>query len=106
MNLSVIDQARNVIEIDLINNIINTEKKIKELQEIQTQYKDAIKKEMEKRGLLGLKDEETGLFINYNQAKTNIEKFNAKELKEKMPDIYDEFVSFDGKRASYITIKY
>ena len=48
----------------------------------------------------------TGLFINYNQAKTNIEKFNAKELKEKMPDIYDEFVSFDGKRASYITIKY
>ena len=106
MNLSVIEKAKDVIGLELVNNIIDTEKKIKELQEVQKGYKELIKKEMETRGILGIKDEETGLFINYIQAKTNIEKFNSEELRKKLPDVYDEFVTFDGKRASYITIKY
>ncbi len=106
MNLNVIEQAKNVLAIDQLEKVIATEKAIKELQQVQDEYKQLIKKEMEKRGLLGIKDEDSGLFINYIQARTNVEKFNTKAFREQYPDLYDEFVTLDGKRASYITIKF
>ena len=50
-------------------------------------------------------DEITGLSISYVAAQENLEKFNKTRLRDNYPDIYDECIDMNGKRAAYITIR-
>ena len=91
---------------DILDSLILVEKQIKDLKDIQETYKKAIKEEMEKKNVIKLVDDITGLTITYVPAQNNLEKFHKDLLQEEKPEIYDEYVTMDGKRASYITVKF
>jgi len=60
---------------------------------------------MEEKNILKISDDITGLTISYIEAKENLEKFNQSKFKEDYPDLYDQYVTLDGKKSAYITIK-
>ena len=67
--------------------------------------KKMIQEEMEKRNVIKIVDEITGLSISYVAAQENLEKFNKTRLRDNYPDIYDECIDMNRKRAAYITIR-
>ena len=74
---------------------------VKQMKEQEEQLKEAIKKEMEARGILKLETPE--VVIRYVDG-TDVETFDKTAFKKENPDLYDEYVSMKP-RASYITIK-
>ena len=60
---------------------------------------------MEKKGIIKLADEIRGLSITYIPEQNNLEKFNKEKFQEEHPDLYDEYVTMDGKKSAYITIR-
>ena len=104
--LITISEEKAILDIQMVDSLILVEKQIKELKDIQETYKKAIKEEMEKKNVIKLVDEITGLTITYVPAQNNLEKFHKDLLQEEKPEIYDEYVTMDGKRASYITVKF
>ncbi len=60
---------------------------------------------MEEKGVIRILDDTTGLSITYIEAKENLEKFNQTKFREEHPDLYDEYVTLDGKKSAYITIR-
>lgn len=89
----------------LLEIIIDTEDKLKELTKVREDYRNAILNAMEEKGLTDLNDEIAGVFIHYNEAKEHLEHFDDKRLRAEKPDTYDEYVTFDGKRSANITIR-
>ena len=104
--LITISEEKAILDTQMVDSLILVEKQIKELKDIQETYKKAIKDEMEKKSVIKLIDEITGLTITYVPAQNNLEKFHKDLLQEEKPEIYDEYVTMDGKRASYITVKF
>ena len=104
-NLVTIKNDKPVLQSDMVLKVIEIEDKLKQLKEIQDEYKKEILTAMEENGIIKLSDETTGLTINYIEAKTNIEKFDQVRFKKENPDLYDEYVTLDGKKSAYITIK-
>lgn len=100
-----IENNKAILKKEMIANIIDIETKIKELTDVYDTYKKQIQEEMEKRNIIKLVDETTGLSISYVAAQENLEKFNKTRLRDNYPDIYDECVDMNGKRAAYITIR-
>ncbi len=94
-----------MLDEDFVLKIIGVESKIKELKEVQDEYKKELMKAMEEKGIVRLVDDITGLNITYIEAKDNLEKFHQQEFKKDHPDMYDEYVTMDGKKTAYITIK-
>ena len=99
-------EEKAILDTQMVDSLILVEKQIKELKDIQETYKKAIKEEMEKKNVIKLVDDITGLTITYVPAQNNLEKFHKDLLQEEKPEIYDEYVTMDGKRASYITVKF
>lgn len=99
-------EDRAILDSKMVDSLILVEKQLKELKEVQEAYKKSIKEEMEKKNVIKLVDEITGLSISYIPAQNNLEKFHKELLQEEKPEIYDEYVTMDGKRASYITVKF
>ena len=60
---------------------------------------------MEEKGVIKILDDVSGLSITYIEAKENLEKFNQAKFREEHPDLFDEYVTLDGKKSAYITIK-
>lgn len=104
-NLIVIDSDKPILHEDMVAKVIEVEDKIKYLKAIQDDYKKAILSAMEKKNILKISDDITGLTISYIEAKENLEKFNQSKFKEDYPDLYDQYVTLDGKKSAYITIK-
>ena len=102
--IRIIDE-KPLLEQNMVNDLIQVEKTLKELKKIEETYKNAIKEAMEKLNIVKITDEITGLVINYIPAQKYLEKFHKEELQEERPEIYDQYVTMDGVRASYITIK-
>lgn len=100
-----IENNKAILKKEMIANIIDIETKIKELTDVYDTYKKQIQEEMEKRNIIKLVDETTGLSISYVAAQENLEKFNKTRLRDNYPDIYDECIDMNGKRAAYITIR-
>lgn len=103
--LITIVEDRAILDSEMIQNLIVVEKQMKELKEIQDTYKRAIKEAMEKKNVIKLLDEISGLSITYISAQTNLEKFNKEKFQEEHPDLYDQYVTMDGKKSAYITVK-
>lgn len=104
--LITVVNERAILDTQMVDSLILVEKQLKELKDIQETYKKAIKEEMEKKNVIKLVDELSGLSITYIPAQNNLEKFHKDLLQEEKPEIYDEYVTMDGKRASYITVKF
>ena len=104
--LITVFEENAILDTQMVDSLILVEKQIKELKDIQETYKKAIKEEMEKKNVIKLVDDITGLTITYVPAQNNLEKFHKDLLQEEKPEIYDEYVTMDGKRASYITVKF
>lgn len=100
-----IENDRAILKEEMIANILDIESKIKELTDVYDTYKKMIQEEMEKRNVIKIVDEITGLSISYVAAQENLEKFNKTRLRDNYPDIYDECIDMNGKRAAYITIR-
>ena len=85
MNLNVIEQAKNVLAIDQLEKVIATEKAIKELQQVQDEYKQLIKKEMEK------------LYEVYNLEKEGKNLDKGQEFGLSVQNITDQVLSLSEK---------
>lgn len=77
------------------------ESKVKAIKEEEDALKDAIKDEMERRGITKLDTDE--LMIRYIAA-SDMESFNKTAFRKANPDLYDEYVTMKP-RAAYVTIK-
>ena len=104
-NLITINEDKPILKEDMVIKVIEIEDKIKQLKAIQDEYKKEIMSAMEEKGVIKLADEITGLNITYIEAKENLEKFNQNKFREEHPDLYDEYVTLNGKKSAYITIK-
>ena len=100
-----IENDKAILKEEMIANILDIESKIKELTDVYDTYKKMIQEEMEKKNVIKIVDEITGLSISYVASQENLEKFNKTRLRDNYPDIYDECIDMNGKRAAYITIR-
>ena len=109
MNNEIITLGENknefIINQEFLNAVIEIEKKTKELKKAQEEYKSRLLKEMEEKGIFKISNEEKGISISYIESKNNEEVFHKNEFREKYPDIYDEFITLDGKKKAYLTIR-
>ena len=94
-----------MLDQEFVLKIIGVEEKIKELKEIQDEYKKELMRAMSEKGIVKLVDDITGMSITYIEAKDNLEKFHQQEFRNDHPDLYDEYVTMDGKKTAYITIR-
>lgn len=104
-DLITIKDSAATLERKMIRNVVDVEKKIKELKKVQDAYKEKIKKAMEEKNIIKLEDEETGLTISYIAEQNNLEKFNKEKFQDENPDLYDKYVTMDGKKSAYITVR-
>ena len=104
-NLIRIENDKPILKDDMVLKVIEIEDKIKQLKTIQDAYKEQIRTAMEEKGVIKIQDDITGLSITYIEAKENLEKFNQAKFREDHPDLFDEYVTLDGKKSAYITIK-
>ncbi len=104
-NLIRIENDKPILKDDMVLKVIEIEDKIKQLKTIQDTYKEQIRTAMEEKGVIKILDDTTGLSITYIEAKENLEKFNQAKFREDHPDLFDEYVTLDGKKSAYITIK-
>lgn len=100
-----IENDTAILESQMVQDLITVEQRIKELKKVQDAYKESIKKAMEDKGVIKLVDEISGLTISYIAAQNNLEKFNKEKFQEENPDLYDKYVTMDGKKAAYITVR-
>lgn len=89
----------SLLDIETSNKIASFEKLIKELKEQEEALKEAIKAEMEAKGLLKVEDEINGITISY-VAETMRESFDSKKFKAENPDVYDEYIRFSPVKSS------
>lgn len=104
-NLITVKEDKPILQQDMVFKIIEIENNLKQLKELQDEYKKEVMKAMEDKGVIKLVDDITGLSITYIEAKENLEKFNQVKFKEEHPDLYDEYVTLDGKKSAYITVR-
>jgi hypothetical protein len=104
-NLITIENDKPILKEDMVLKVIEIEDKIKQLKTIQDAYKEQIKEAMEEKGVIKIQDEISGLLITYIEAKENLEKFNQTKFREEHPELFDEYVTLDGKKSAYITIR-
>lgn len=102
--ITMVDE-KPVLENKMVMNLINIQTKIKELKEQEENYKKIIKEAMEEKEIIKISDEINGLTITYIPEQKNLEKFNKEKFQEENPDMYDKYVTMDGKRSAYITIR-
>ena len=103
--LITVVNEKPILDSSMVVNLIDIQNKMKELKELEDNCKKAIKEAMEEKGIIKLLDDISGLSITYIPAQNNLEKFNKEKFQEENPDLYDKYVTMDGKRASYITIR-
>ena len=94
-----------IIRPGAMDDIKKLELEIKKLKKLQDGYKTKLLNEMEEKGIFKISNEEKGISISYVEPKTNEEVFHKDEFREKYPDIYDEFVTLDGKKKAYLVVR-
>ncbi len=104
-NLISIKNDKAILKDEMVAKVIDIEDKIKELKKIQDEYKKTILQAMEESGVIKITDDITGLSITYMKAQDHLEKFNSERFREEHPELYDEYVTMDGKKSAYITIR-
>ena len=99
MELIKVENGISILSAETSDMIANFERQIKALKEQEDALKEAIKKEMEEKGIIKLEDDFNGLSITY-VAPTYRETFDSKKLKADNPDLYDEYVKISNVKSS------
>ena len=94
-----IENGTSILDMGVSNKIAEFERQMKLIKEQEDALKDAIKAEMEARGILKVEDATNGMTISYI-AQTTRETFDSKKFKAEKPDVYDEYVPGFAKTAS------
>lgn len=104
-NLIIYEKGEPMLNLEVANNILAIEKKMRELKEIQDENKRLLKDAMLEKGILKIQNEILGLSVTLVEEQTNLEKFDKAGFKKENPDLYDKYISFTGKKQAYITIR-
>lgn len=94
-----IENGNSMLDVDVSNKIAEFERQIKLIEEQKEALKEAIKAEMEARGILKIEDATNGLTITYI-APSHRESFDSKKFKAENPDMYDEYVKLTPVKSS------
>lgn len=103
--LVVLENGTYLLDEYVAKDIALFEQRMKEIKTQYDNYKNAIKQEMEAKGIISIKDEVNGITINYTAEQTDLEKFDKDRFREENPELYDNYVTLDGKKSAYITIR-
>lgn len=93
------ENGNSLLDIAISKKIAEFERQIKFIEEQEKALKEAIKAEMEAKGILKVKDETNGMTITYI-APTYRETFDSKKFKADKPDMYDEYVKLSPVKSS------
>lgn len=93
------ENGNSILDASVSGKIAEYERQIKLIDEEYKAVKEAIKAEMEARGILKIEDETNGMTITYI-APTSRESFDNKKFKSDNPDLYDEYVKFSPVKSS------
>lgn len=104
-NLIRVENDKPILEAGMVSKIIQVESEMKALKEVYDGYKSAIKKAMEEKGIIKIIDDINGLSITLIPEQRNLEKFHKDKFQEEHPNLYDEYVTMDGKKSAYITVR-
>lgn len=94
-----IKNGTSLLNADASNKIAEFERQIKLIKEAEDAIKEAIKAEMEAKGILKVEDETNGMTITYI-APTHRETFDSKKFRAENPDMYDEYVKLSPVKSS------
>ena len=94
-----IENGNSILDTSVSNKIAEFERQIKVIEEQEKALKEAIKAEMEARGILKIEDATNGMTISYI-APTYRETFDSKKFKADKPDMYDEYVKRSPVKSS------
>ena len=94
-----IENGTSLLDVEASNMIAEFERQMKFIKEQEDALKEAIKAEMEARGILKVEDKTNGMTITYI-APTSRETFDSKKFKADKPDLYDEYVKFTPVKSS------
>ena len=103
--ITIVD-GKVLLDSQLSEKIIAVEKQLKELKNIQDTYKKVIKEAMEEKCIKKIINEVEGINITYTSEQKNLERFNKDKFQEDYPELYDQYVTMDGKKTAFITIKF
>ena len=90
--------GNSLLDGEVSNMIAEFEKQMKFIKDQEDKLKEAIKAEMEARGILKV-EAKNGMTITY-VAPTERETFDSKKFKADKPDLYDEYVKFTPVKSS------
>ena len=96
-DLIKIENGISILDIETSNKIAEFERQIKLIEEQEKALKEAIRAEMEAKGIL--KIETNGMTISYI-APSYREAFDSKKFKAENPDMYDEYVKLSPVKPS------
>jgi regulator of replication initiation timing len=96
-DLIKIENGNTILDIAVSNQIAEFERQAKAIKEQEEALKEAIKAEMEAKGIL--KIETDGMTISYI-APTTRETFDNRKFKADNPDMYDEYVKLSPVKSS------
>lgn len=93
------ENGNSLLDIAISKKIAEFERQIKFIEEQEKALKEAIKAEMEAKGILKVEDATNGMTITYI-APSYRESFDQKKFKADKPDIYDEYVKLSPVKSS------
>lgn len=102
MELVKVENGEIVVAQEIINEIVDFEKKALEMKLKQDELKKNIKEAMEKNNITKWESPDGRLKVTYRSATTRTS-LDSKRLKEELPDIYEEY-SKTTEVASSISI--
>lgn len=94
-----VENGISILDTTVSNKIAEFERQMKLIKEQEDALKEAIKAEMEAKGILKVEDETNGMKITYI-APTCRETFDSKKFKAVQPDMYDEYVKLSPVKSS------
>lgn len=92
-----IENGTSLLNVEVSKMIAEFERQMKFIKDQEDALKEAIKAEMEAKGIL--KVESDGMVISY-VAPTTREQFDSKKFKVDNPDMYDEYVKLTPVKSS------
>lgn len=98
-DLIKIENGVSLLNADVSNKIAEFERQMKLIEEQEKALKEAIKAEMEARGILKIEDTTNGMTISYI-APTFRETFDGKKFKAEHSEMYDEYVKISPVKSS------
>ena len=94
-----VENGNSILDPRISNRIAEFERQIKFIEEQEKVLKEAIRAEMEAKGILKVEDKTSGMTITYI-APTMRESFDSKKFKADKPDLYDEYVKLSPVKSS------